>query len=384
MRVSSVAIGLAFGMLVSWFAFVSSLGKRTNPASLSPDNVNPFVWPLPPSVSAYEPGEEPQSSPGPPEELIPGTSEHRNLDRAPGQIQDPVPVQYDPEAWKAPGDLSHGCLGRAIVANTDPVGSRCPTEAGQYKDFHAQAREDRAMLHRYFCRKLNGRFVEIGAIDGLKYSNTLHLERALNWSGLLIEGQPQSAAALARNRQGNRANTISAKAVCAKGETNALFTGGARHTSGGLVDHLKLRAQEAYKNREPYEVPCAPFGSMLLDAGFGPDTPVDFASIDVEGAEHLIMETMDFSIPVRVWIVELDDGDPENEKRVRAALQTHGYRESRWSPSEYCKGVDPSGPLRRHLEGRLCPRNVLFEHPSLVIDPDSPVAGNPGLAVCGA
>ena len=33
-------------------------------------------------------------------------------------------------------------------------------------------------------------FIECGAFDGERYSNTLTLERDLGWQGLLIEGNP--------------------------------------------------------------------------------------------------------------------------------------------------------------------------------------------------
>ena len=35
-----------------------------------------------------------------------------------------------------------------------------------------------------------GFFVECGAYDGLEHSNTVYLEKAQNWTGLLIEMDP--------------------------------------------------------------------------------------------------------------------------------------------------------------------------------------------------
>lgn len=37
----------------------------------------------------------------------------------------------------------------------------------------------------------NGFFVECGALDGENLSNTLYMERFLNWTGVLIEADPQ-------------------------------------------------------------------------------------------------------------------------------------------------------------------------------------------------
>ena len=35
-----------------------------------------------------------------------------------------------------------------------------------------------------------GTFLELGAFDGWKESNTLHLETCLGWRGILVDGQP--------------------------------------------------------------------------------------------------------------------------------------------------------------------------------------------------
>ena len=42
----------------------------------------------------------------------------------------------------------------------------------------------------FFCFKKNGVFLEVGALDGETRSNTLYMERFLNWPGLLIEPAP--------------------------------------------------------------------------------------------------------------------------------------------------------------------------------------------------
>ena len=46
-----------------------------------------------------------------------------------------------------------------------------------------------------------GVFVELGALDGHRYSNTLVLERCFNWTGLLIEPNPTNYGALKMMRR---------------------------------------------------------------------------------------------------------------------------------------------------------------------------------------
>jgi hypothetical protein len=55
--------------------------------------------------------------------------------------------------------------------------------------YFSQAGQDQFVL---FChkRKMNGTFVEIGANDPIKISNTYVLETEFNWTGLMIERNP--------------------------------------------------------------------------------------------------------------------------------------------------------------------------------------------------
>eukprot|EP00617_Octactis_speculum_P008120 CAMPEP_0185780564 /NCGR_PEP_ID=MMETSP1174-20130828/99523_1 /TAXON_ID=35687 /ORGANISM="Dictyocha speculum, Strain CCMP1381" /LENGTH=108 /DNA_ID=CAMNT_0028470179 /DNA_START=213 /DNA_END=539 /DNA_ORIENTATION=- len=85
---------------------------------------------------------------------------------------------------------------------------------------------------------------------------------------------------------------------------------------------------------------------------------------------------MNFNVRVRVWLIELadehgieDQRAAENARKVRRILLDHGYREAAWDIREYCKQLDPSGPLRRQMTGPLCTANVIFEDPALIIDP---------------
>ena len=136
-----------------------------------------------------------------------------------------------------------------------------------------------------------GRFVEIGALDGVRLSNTLMLERCFGWTGLLIEGSPVNFAELRRNR---RRGTSLHSAVCdhvgfvdfvysKKGEKGALdgqVGEGFRHdrTKKPIVGNIA-------------RVPCKPLNDLMADANLPP--VVDFLSLDVEGAEWDVIRTVD-------------------------------------------------------------------------------------------
>ena len=47
-------------------------------------------------------------------------------------------------------------------------------------------------IAKLFKNKKNGFFIEAGAYDGEVYSNTLNFEMSLNWTGLLVEPNPDA------------------------------------------------------------------------------------------------------------------------------------------------------------------------------------------------
>ncbi|KAH8061129.1 hypothetical protein JL722_4428 [Aureococcus anophagefferens] len=214
-------------------------------------------------------------------------------------------------AWRAPGDLGGDCRRRPVVANAHAAGRPCD-----------------------------------------------------------VKRPP--AAKLAENR--GRRNVVLAEAVCREAGT-AEFLGAGYRLKGGLADHLRATREQVAKAGGKWRnwVPCRPFGAMLRAAGFGPDRPVDFASVDVEGAEHVVAETMDFGVPVRTWLVEAldrdrsaDSRDAENVRRVRAALLGHGYREAaHFNVTQFCDEVAGFGLRSKE---HPCTTNLVFERPDLVWD----------------
>jgi len=145
-----------------------------------------------------------------------------------------------------------------------------------------------------------GYFIEAGANDGYRQSNTYYFEKIRGWSGLLIEPVPVLAAECRRNRRGP---VIEAALVAAAhpGETvelhfadlmstvdGALATAEetARHVAQGLaVQHLA----GGYRLR----VPARTLSAILDEQGLS--RSVDLLSLDVEGAEASALRGLDFA-----------------------------------------------------------------------------------------
>ena len=213
--------------------------------------------------------------------------------------------------------------------------------------YYSQSREDYALFNTYFnspniCR---GVYVEIGALDGVRYSNTKFFEDTLNWTGVLIEAQPQNAQKLAKNRPGHN-NVILSEAVCPEGQTHVDFAGSS--AVGGIVDQMTSgHIKHFFKGNvtSHIKVPCRPIGVMLRAAGI---KAIDFFVLDVEGAELMVLETMDWTIPVKVFVIEMGRGD--RDQLLIDLLRTQGYHNSTWDITTFC------------LPHHDCADNMVFEH----------------------
>jgi FkbM family methyltransferase len=67
--------------------------------------------------------------------------------------------------------------------------------------FHSQRSQAEYLYKMFFKRTRNGIFVDIGAHDGVTFSNSFFFEKELDWSGVCIEPIPEVFEKLKRNRK---------------------------------------------------------------------------------------------------------------------------------------------------------------------------------------
>jgi FkbM family methyltransferase len=181
--------------------------------------------------------------------------------------------------------------------------------------------------------KLNGFYLEMGAFDGIQESNTNMFERCLGWKGLLIEASPRTWKSTIKNRPYN--HRMHAAPSC-------LEPGTVSFTDSGFSSATQFSDQN--NNIAKVVVHCCPMSSVFRGLGI---KHIDFFSLDVEGAELAVLETIDFDeVRIDVLIAESfnrDCGDicPKRDK-VRKLMEAKGY----------------------HMKYNLVPSSDLFWHPS--------------------
>lgn len=179
-----------------------------------------------------------------------------------------------------------------------------------------------------------GTFVELGALDGLTYSNTLVLERCFGWRGLLIEANPANFAKL--QRSGRSAIKMHA-AICREGASVSMsLSGGAMAAIvSEQPEHLKAAAQRKGYSNATVDVPCRSL-SALMDAASLPHASM--LSLDVEGSERVVLDHAD---PARfdLVLVESVGRDPAHSAHVHHRLLQGALSPARrlWVPgSDMC------------------------------------------------
>ena len=188
----------------------------------------------------------------------------------------------------------------------------------------------------------NGFFIEAGAFNGQDISNTLLLEMQYNWTGILIEPNPDLyQEMLTKQRKSYCLETcLSTEKEVQKVDFDA--TG----AYGGIMNGEDLkpgsRADEAIKQRKesnPDFVPtygafvrrtlqmqCLPLTSIIEALG---NPVIDYFSLDIEGAEFPVLKTIDFDkVDIRVLSIEVTKLDSIFDGRLtqlKYLMKRNGY-----------------------------------------------------------
>lgn len=144
--------------------------------------------------------------------------------------------------------------------------------------------------------KINGKFLEVGAWDGLEWSNCSYLEKILDWKGLCVEPLPDKY----KHCVINRWNPVVNKAVHIFDESirgdnfksKFIQVNGYAEALSGLQDLLSDTTKSRIHNENIQhggsqtiiDVECITLNELLSLDNY------DYLSLDVQGAELLILQ----------------------------------------------------------------------------------------------
>jgi FkbM family methyltransferase len=174
--------------------------------------------------------------------------------------------------------------------------------------FYSQQNEDQILWKKYLNYR-DGFFIELGAMDGITYSNSLFFEESLDWKGVLIEPTSSQFIQLMNNRK----NTFNFNYAISQVEGELEFIGDG--ALGGLTETMSDWHRKGWKLDNSYRpnlVKTIPISKLLQDLKI---ERVDLFSIDVEGGESEVLKTFDWNIPVYLILIEGDYTATEEQKQ---------------------------------------------------------------------
>mgnify|MGYP006270429415 CR=1 FL=1 len=207
-------------------------------------------------------------------------------------------------------------------------------------------------LIRAINPRKNGYFVELGANDGIRQSNTYKLQKSYGWSGLLVEPSPSRFRECVVNRDfANRPHV--ACAACVPFDFENPFVEIEDADLMSVAKGMDVKDEDAIAHadagkkylgdtrmRHSYGALARTLNSLLAEVGA--PSQFDLLSLDVEGNELAVLKGLDFSSYRPSWIlVEV------RHDKVGDYLKAQGYQEytKLWTCDQYADILYQSSSL---------------------------------------
>lgn len=192
------------------------------------------------------------------------------------------------------------------------------------KDFYSQDGQDK-FISKLLRDKKNGFFLDVGAHDGIQFSNSFYFEKNLNWSGICIEPNPEVYKQLIKNRScislncciSNQSGILKFLSITGYGE---MLSGLVDFFDKKHINRIETTIREKGGTKTYIDVEVIPLKKVLADNKV---TKVDYCNIDIEGGEIAVLNSIDFSkVSIEIFSIE----NNYNTKVVYNFLRPLGYK----------------------------------------------------------
>jgi FkbM family methyltransferase len=188
---------------------------------------------------------------------------------------------------------------------------------------HSQNSEERIILE--FFSANTGTFLDIGANDGITFSNSYALVEK-GWKGACVEASPKAFKRLKKLHKGKPVECTNVALAGYDGEITL-------HESGSLITENDIALVSSTMDSEltrwatmnmkftEIKVPCVTFESFLKLSSY---KTFDFISMDIEGMELTVLPQMDFDkLRTKLICVEWNGKDRQSFNKI---LHPFGFR----------------------------------------------------------
>lgn len=187
-----------------------------------------------------------------------------------------------------------------------------------YKNSKSQIMQD-YFVACYLKFKKNGLFIEFGATDGIKDSNTYNLEKNYSWSGILVEPIKSFYIELEKNRTSICLNNV----VYSENKKELIFQENSvkeLSTIKGYEDYDKHSRSKNELNE--YKVSSITLENIFED--YLKTDEIDYLSIDTEGSEYEILKNFNFK-KYKINVITIEHNYSINRRKINKLLIQNGY-----------------------------------------------------------
>lgn len=184
----------------------------------------------------------------------------------------------------------------------------------------SQIGQDLSVL-KFYNNKREGYFVEVGATDGIHFSNTYHLEKDYAWRGICVEPVPHNYAKLCKNRPTAHCSDY---AVYNTSGSSVDFDVAGSNVLSGITSHISAKwAAHIGTNKTTIKVDTITLAD-LLDKYNAPNF-IEYLSLDTEGSEYEILKVFDYNKYV-FGLIDVEHNSIEPQRtQIRELLVANGY-----------------------------------------------------------
>lgn len=172
--------------------------------------------------------------------------------------------------------------------------------------FFSQSGQDKVIKNHFFPNKKNGFFLEIGAYDGIEGSNCFHFEKFLNWNGIAFEPSKVQYEKLKNNRNCKILNKAMSNSIIEVDFVEVIE--GLTQMSG--IKNENYTAEKIIKKNSQSKTEISKIITTTFDQEVSSDQEIDYLSIDIEGGELSVLETIDFEKYI-IKVVSVENNLPD-------------------------------------------------------------------------
>jgi FkbM family methyltransferase len=201
----------------------------------------------------------------------------------------------------------------------------------------SQLGQDLIVVNSY-GRMRDGFFVEIGASDGIEFSDTYLLETKYNWTGICVEPIPKRYEELSKNRP----NSSCCNDAIYSESTKVKFDIANRYDLlSGISKHIDTHKRDVDSDKTEIEVNTITLNTLLEQ--YNAPSFIHYMSLDTEGSELEILKSFDFK-RYTFGLIDVEHNFVEPRRsEIRKLLLANGYEyieENKWDDCYKHKTVD--------------------------------------------